>query len=161
MCSGLKVFLSRERRKIDNIQVLTLSKQCYWTLASWSKTYKLAQNTSCPKKFNMCSLQLLLSQKLFNTCSLPFLLQWRSKLQDMNYVTILLLVTHRCILTYDQLQQELDVTNAPTINVPISPNVTFVTDKITLNTLDMDVAVKSVFFTSSVLPTFEGQKLKL
>ena len=79
----------------------------------------------------------------------------------MNYVTILLLVTHRCILTYDQLQQELDVTNAPTINVPISPNVTFVTDKITLNTLDMDVAVKSVFFTSSVLPTFEGQKLKL
>ena len=74
----------------------------------------------------------------------------------MNYVTILLSVTHRCILTYDQLQRELDVTNAPTINVPISANVTFVTDKITLNTLDMeklpDVAVKlfvySVCFTN-------------
>ena len=68
----------------------------------------------------------------------------------MNYVTILLLVTHRCILTYDQLQQELDVTNAPTINVPISPNVTFVTGKITLNTWDMEklpnVPVKSVFY---------------
>ena len=127
---------------------------------------KLAQHTSCQTKFNMCLLQILLSQKPFNMCSLPYLLQWRSKLQDMNYVTILLLVTHRCILTYDQLQQELDVTNAPTINVPISPNVTFVTGKITLNTSDMeklpDVPVKSVFFHSVCFTNFfEGQKPKL